>query len=314
MDEASEGESSMSDDIQFDRNFEAKPGIAEEIAPGVRRILCDNPSPFTFKGTNTYIVGKGEVALIDPGPDDQRHIDAILSALGNETVAHILVTHTHRDHSPAAAAIRAATGAKTYAEGPHRPARELHLGETAPLDSGGDDDFVPDVKLADGEVIEGKGYALETIYTPGHTANHVAFALRGTDILFSADHVMGWATSIVAPPDGSMSDYMNSLHKLEKRKESVYLPGHGGAVRNAHKLVAQYIEHREAREAAIMRKLSRGEADIPTIVQAIYIGLDPRLSKAAALTTFAHLETLVERELVATDGPLSLSGRYRDAT
>jgi glyoxylase-like metal-dependent hydrolase (beta-lactamase superfamily II) len=301
----------MTDEIQFDRSFDAKPGVAEEIAPGVRRILCDNPSPFTFKGTNTYIVGKGSVAIIDPGPADPQHIQAILAALGTETVAQILVTHTHRDHSPAAAAIRQATGSRTFGEGPHRSARELHLGETPPLDSGGDLDFVPDHALADGEVIEGKGYALETVYTPGHCANHVAFALRGTDILFSADHVMGWATSIVAPPDGSMSDYMASLHKLERRPESVYLPGHGAPVRNAHKLVQQYIEHREAREAAILRKLSRGESDIPGIVQAIYIGLDPRLTKAAALTTYAHLETLVERDLVQTDGSLSLAGRFR---
>lgn len=301
----------MSEEIQFDRSFDANPGVAEEIAPGVRRILCDNPSPFTFKGTNTYIVGKGSVAVIDPGPADPRHIEAILSALGNETVAQILVSHTHRDHSPAAAAIKKATGAKTFAEGPHRPARELHLGETPPMDTGGDDNFMPDHKLADGEVIEGKGYALEAVFTPGHTANHVAFALRGTDILFSADHVMGWATSIVAPPDGSMTDYMASLHKLEKRNEQTYLPGHGGVIRNAKKLVQQYIEHREARETAILRKLSRGESDIPGIVQAIYIGLDPRLAKAAALTTYAHLETLVERDLVKTDGLLSLDGRYR---
>lgn len=301
----------MSEDIQFDRNFEAKPGEIEEIAPGVRRILCDNPSPFTLKGTNTYLVGRGSVAIIDPGPADPRHIDAILSALRNETVAQILVSHTHRDHSPAAAAIAEATGAKTYAQGPHRPARALHLGEMPPLDSGSDEDFVPEFRLADGEVIEGEGYALEAVFTPGHTANHVAFALRGTDILFSADHVMGWATSIVAPPDGSMSDYMASLHRLARRPEGTYLPGHGGIVRDAHRLVQQYIEHREAREAAILRKLSRGESDIPGIVQAIYIGLDPRLTKAAALTTYAHLETLVERDLVQTDGALSLGGRYR---
>jgi glyoxylase-like metal-dependent hydrolase (beta-lactamase superfamily II) len=204
------------------------------------------------------------------------------------------VTHTHRDHSPAAEAIKQATGANIFAEGPHRSARALHLGETPPLDTGGDEDFMPDHRLADGEVIEGKGYALETILTPGHCANHVVFSLRDTGILFSADHVMGWATSIVAPPDGSMTDYMTSLHKLRERPESVYLP-----------------EHREARENAILRKLSRGESDIPGIVQAIYIGLDPRLAKAAALTTFAHLETLVERDLVTTESALSLGGRYR---
>lgn len=301
----------MSEEIQFDRTFEVKPGVPEEIAPGVRRILCDNPSPYTFKGTNTYIVGKGSVAIIDPGPADPQHIEAILAAVRNETVAQILVTHTHRDHSPAADAIKQATGANIFAEGPHRPARALHLGETPPLDSGGDEDFMPDYRLADGEIVEGKGYALETIFTPGHCANHVAFALRGTDMLFSADHVMGWATSIVAPPDGSMTDYMASLYKLRERPESVYLPGHGGAVKGARKLVTQYIEHREARETAILRKLSRGESDIPGIVQAIYIGLDPRLAKAAALTTFAHLETLVERNLVTTEDALSLGGRYR---
>ncbi len=301
----------MSEEIQFDRTFEVKPGVPEEIAPGVRRILCDNPSPYTFKGTNTYIVGKGSVAIIDPGPADPQHIEAILAAVRNETVAQILVTHTHRDHSPAADAIKQATGANIFAEGPHRPARALHLGETPPLDSGGDEGFMPDYRLADGEIVEGKGYALETIFTPGHCANHVAFALRGTDMLFSADHVMGWATSIVAPPDGSMTDYMASLYKLRERPESVYLPGHGGGVKGARKLVTQYIEHREARETAILRKLSRGESDIPGIVQAIYIGLDPRLAKAAALTTFAHLETLVERNLVTTEDTLSLGGRYR---
>lgn len=300
----------MAEEIEFDRSFNVKPGEIAEIAPGVRRILADNPSPFTFKGTNTYIIGKGSVAILDPGPADPRHIEAILSGLAGETIAQIIVTHTHRDHSPAAAAISDATGAKTYGEGPHRAARPLHLGETPPLDSGGDENFMPDHRLRDGEVIEGKGYALEAVATPGHTANHVAFALKGTDILFSGDHVMGWATSIVAPPDGAMGDYMASLHKLEARSEQRYFPGHGGEVRDAHKLVRQYIEHREAREAAILRKLSRGESDIPGIVQAIYIGLDPRLVKAAALTTYAHLETLLERKIVKADGPPSLSGRY----
>lgn len=301
----------MTDEISFDRNFEAVPEQMERVAPGVRRILADLPSPFTFKGTNTYVVGEGEVAVIDPGPHDSRHIEAILSALKGETITHILVTHTHRDHSPGAAALKAATGAKTYGEGPHRAARELHLGETVAMDTGGDESFVPDHALKDGETVEGKGFCIEAITTPGHCANHLAFALRGTDMLFSGDHVMGWATSIVAPPDGSMSDYMASLHKLEKRPETIYLPGHGNIVRDAKKLVGQYIEHREAREAAILRKLSRGESDIPGIVQAIYIGLDPRLTKAAAMTTYAHIETLVERDMVSADGGLSLDARYR---
>ncbi|MCW5680022.1 MAG: MBL fold metallo-hydrolase [Xanthobacteraceae bacterium] len=301
----------MTEEIRFNREFDAVPEQMEPVVPGIRRILADLPSPFTFKGTNTYVVGTGEVAVIDPGPDDPRHIEAILNGLRGETVTHILITHTHRDHSPGAAALQAATGAKTYGEGPHRPSRALHLGEAPAMDTGGDENFVPDHTLRDGDVIEGKGFAIEAITTPGHCANHLAFALRGTDALFSGDHVMGWATSIVAPPDGSMGDYMNSLHKLQGRPESFYLPGHGAPVPNAHKLLQQFVEHREAREAAILRKLSRGESDIPAIVQSIYLGLDPRLTKAAALTTYAHLETLLERNIVQADGGPSLEARYK---
>src|ERR1700736_1907582 len=223
----------MSEDIPFDRSFDLPPGRVDEVMPGVRRLLVDNPGPFTFKGTLTYIVGKDRVAIIDPGPIDEAHIAAVLDAVRGETVTHILVTHTHRDHSPAAARIKAATGAKTYAEGPHRAARPLHVGQPAPLEASAARDFRPDVALADGETVSGPGWALEAVTTPGHTANHMAFALKGTGVLFSGDHVMAWSTSIVAPPDGAMSDYMASLHKLKRRPEQIYLPRHGNPVRHA---------------------------------------------------------------------------------
>jgi glyoxylase-like metal-dependent hydrolase (beta-lactamase superfamily II) len=301
----------MPDDIPFDRTFDLAPGMPEEIAPGIRRLLADNPSPFTFKGTVSYIVGRGSVAIIDPGPDDDAHVAALLEAVRGETVTHIFVTHTHRDHSPAAARIKGATGALTIAEGPHRPARPLHVGEAARVEASADTEFRPDLALADGEVFVGNGWALEAVTTPGHTANHMAFALKGTDILFSGDHVMAWSTPVVAPPDGAMGDYMASLHKLAKRPETVYLPGHGGAVRNAPQFVAHYIRHREGREAAILHRLDQGPADIPALVRAIYIGLDSRLVAAAGLSVLAHLEDLVARGQVATEGPPSISGTYR---
>ena len=230
----------MPDDIPFDKSFNLAPGKVEEVMPGLRRLVANNPGPFTFKGTMTYIVGHGQVAVIDPGPDDERHVASILDAVRGETVTHILVTHTHRDHSPAAARVKAATGATVYAEGPHRPARALHVGETERLDAGGDQAFRPDVALADGAVVSGRGFTFEAVATPGHTANHMAFAYKEAQVLLSGDHVMAWSTTVVAPPDGAMSDYMASLEKLGRRNEQIYFPGHGekapwtGAQRFSH--------------------------------------------------------------------------------
>jgi glyoxylase-like metal-dependent hydrolase (beta-lactamase superfamily II) len=251
------------------------------------------------------------VAIIDPGPDDAAHIGALRDAVRNETVTHIFVTHTHRDHSPAVPAIKAATGAAVYAEGPHRAARALHIGEHNPLDASADRDFRPDVALKDGDVVTGDGWAIEAVTTPGHTANHMAYALKEKNTLFAGDHVMAWATSIVAPPDGAMSDYMDSLAKLARRKETIYFPGHGPAIADAPRFVNYYILHRKAREASILHRLSKGETDIPTIVRAIYIGIDPRLSGAAGLSVLAHLEDLVARGLAETDGQPSIDGVYR---
>jgi glyoxylase-like metal-dependent hydrolase (beta-lactamase superfamily II) len=301
----------MSDDLTFDKAFDLAPGRVEEVVPGVRRIVADNPGPFTFKGTLTYILGRGKVAIIDPGPEDENHIKAVLDAVRGETVTHIFVTHTHRDHSPATPAIKAATGATVYAEGPHRAARPLNAGEAPRMEASNDTDFRPDHALADGDVVSGDGWSLEAVTTPGHTANHMAFALKDSDLMFSGDHVMGWSTTIVAPPDGAMADYMSSLDKLTARKESVYLPGHGGAIREAPRFVAGLILHRKAREASILHRLGKGATDIATIVRAVYIGLDPRLVRAAGFSVLAHIEDLVARGAVATDGPPSINGVYR---
>jgi glyoxylase-like metal-dependent hydrolase (beta-lactamase superfamily II) len=299
------------DDVPFNRNFPLKPGVVEEVRPGVRRILCNNPSPFTFTGTVSYIVGRGKVAIIDPGPDDAAHAAALLDAVRGETVTHILVTHTHRDHSVNTPRIKMATGAPVYAEGPHRASRPRFESEKHNPESGADREFRPDVQVKDGDVIEGEGWRLETVATPGHTANHLAFAWPDRKFLLVGDHVMGWSTSIVAPPDGSMVDYMASLEKLAARGEDLYFSGHGPEIPDAQRYVRFLIRHRQAREVSILHRLSKGKADIPTIVRAIYIGIDPRLANAAGYSVLAHLEDLVSRGIVATDGDPVIGGTYR---
>ncbi len=302
---------SVNDDIPFNRDFPLKTGVIDEPAPGVRRLLCNNPSPFTFTGTLSYILGKGKVAIIDPGPDDDAHLTALLNAVRNETVTHIFVTHTHLDHSPGVPRIKAATGAIVYAEGPHRASRPKYVSEMRSSESGADRAFRPDVMLKDGEVVSGDGWRLEAVTTPGHTANHMAFAWPERGPSFVGDHVMGWSTSIVAPPDGSMVDYMASLDRLGQRDEDLYFSGHGPEIPEGPRYVRFLIRHRQAREASILHRLAKGEADIPTIVRAIYIGIDPRLLNAAGYSVLAHLEDLVGRGIVATDGDPVIGGTYR---
>lgn len=304
-------DSTDTDDILFNRDFPLKPGVVEEVLPGVRRVLCDNPSPFTFTGTVSYIVGRGKVAIIDPGPDNAAHAQALLDAVRGESVTHILVTHTHKDHSPNTPRIKAATGAPVYAEGPHRASRPRYESEKISTESGADRDFKPDVQLRDGELIHGEGWTLETVFTPGHTANHIAFAWPERKLMFIGDHVMGWSTSIVAPPDGSMVDYMASLERLAAREEDTYFSGHGPTIPDARRFVRFLTRHRKAREASILHRLAKGEADIPTMVRAIYIGIDPRLMGAAGYSVLAHLEDLVARGVVATDGDPVIEGTYR---
>ncbi|PBB87451.1 MULTISPECIES: MBL fold metallo-hydrolase [unclassified Mesorhizobium] len=296
--------------LEFETRFDPAYGQAVTVAPHVLRVTATNPSPFTFHGTNSYLVGRETLAVIDPGPDDDAHLETLLAAIGGRPVSHIFVSHTHRDHSPLAARLKARTGAALLAEGPHRPARALRIGEINPLDASADTAFVPDVALADGTLTHGDGWAIRTVLTPGHAANHAAFALEGTGILFSADHVMAWATSIVAPPDGAMADYMESLDRLIERDDRLLLPGHGGPVVAPRKFMRGLKTHRKMRERAILERIRDGDRTIKDMVAAIYRDTDPRLHGAAGLSVLAHLEDLVARGLVATAGDPAIDGIF----
>jgi glyoxylase-like metal-dependent hydrolase (beta-lactamase superfamily II) len=276
--------------IRFDRSFDAPYGGVVAVSPLIRRVLANNPGPFTFKGTSTAIVGRGRVALIDPGPDDPAHITALKRTLAGETLTHIFVTHTHRDHSAAARALKQWSGAPTYGFGPH--GRATPEGGIA-VEEGGDGDFVPDIRLSDGEIVECSGFTIEAVHTPGHTSNHICYALADEYALFPGDHIMGWSTTVVAPPDGDMAQYIASLTKLLARNDRVYWPAHGGAIRDPKRFVATNLEHRREREAQILAVLRDGIATIPEMVARIYIGLDPRLRPAAGLSVLAHLVQLV---------------------
>lgn len=285
-------------------------GETLRVSPLVRRRVCPNAGPFTASGTCSYVVGRGRVAIIDPGPDDPDHVAALLAAVAGETVACIAVTHTHRDHSPGARLLKARTGAPIVGCGPHRAARELAEGELPHLDASADREHRPDRELADGETIADEGWTLTALATPGHTMNHLAFGLSEENALFSGDHVMAWSTSVVAPPDGSMRAYMASLERLRERPETLYWPGHGGPVRDPRRFVRGLIGHRRQREAAIRARLAMGERGVAGIVSGVYQGLDPRLRGAAALSVFAHLEDLVERGIVRTHGSPRLEGTF----
>ena len=281
--------------IKFDTNFEPPFGKAVELSPLLRRITCNNPSPFTFKGTNTFIVGHGNVAVIDPGPDDDGHLAAILDAVRGESVSHILITHTHMDHSPLAAKLSSATGAKTYAAlSPSNPKVDSGLR----LDASIDRDFTPDVSLSDGNVMEGNGWALEAVFTPGHMSNHMSFCLKEEKALLVGDHVMAWATTVVAPPEGNMKDYMASLRKLLKRDEEIYYSAHGPESAKPLALVRGILAHRKMREEAVYNRVKAGDCKIGEIVASIYADVDPHLHAAAGLSTLAHLEHLMEKRRI----------------
>ena len=301
----------MPDELVFDTDFAVKPGESVRLSPLVRRVVANNPGPFTFKGTCSYIVGGDRVAVIDPGPDSAEHVENLLAAVRGETVTHILVSHTHRDHSPAAKALKAATGALIVGCSAHPRARVMEGSGANRLEASIDYDYAPDIALAEGDTVEGEGFCLRAVETPGHLANHLCFSLLAESALFSADHVMAWSTTVIAPPDGSMSAYMASLDKLRGRAETVYWPGHGGPVRDPQRFVRALVHHRRQREASIVTRLAEGDRTIPDIVRAIYQGLNPALLNPAGLSVFAHLEDLVARGIVATDGPPSLTGEYR---
>lgn len=277
--------------LAFDRNFDAVAGEAQAVSPLVRRIVANNASPFTFKGTSTFIVGRGQVAIIDPGPDDDDHLAALLHAVRGETVTHIIVTHSHADHSPLARRLQQVTGAITHAHGAVTAAE----GSGLRLDASIDHSFRPDVTIADGDVIAGNGWTLDAVFTPGHMSNHMCFGLREERALFAGDHVMAWATSVIAPPDGNMGHYFASLRKLLDRDDTVYHPGHGPSKSDPLPLVRGYLAHRRMREAAILQRVRDGAHGIDAIVAAIYADVDPRLHGAAAQSTRAHLDHLVEQ-------------------
>ncbi len=294
------------DDIPYDRQA-YKAGDVVEVSPLVRRLIAPNGGPFTFSGTCAYIVGRGAVAVIDPGPDDEAHMAALLDATKGEKIAHILVTHTHRDHSPGARRLRALTGAPILGCKPHVTIEHAPSGR---LDASHDLDHDPDQAMEDGERLSGDGYTLTAVHTPGHASNHLCFAFKEEKALFSGDHVMAWSTTIVAPPDGHMSDYMASLDKLRARQDTIYWPGHGGPVRDPQRFLRALSGHRRYRESAIVNAIGAGHDTIPTIVSKIYESLDPRLTGAASLSVLAHLEDLVARGLIDAGGPATLTARY----
>jgi len=272
---------------------EARPEVAEQVHPMVRRVLAANPSPFTFTGTQTYLVGTNEVAVIDPGPDLGTHVDAILAATAGERIAAILCTHTHRDHSPASRALAAASGAPIVGCAP------LAIADDGPrADAAFDFDYAPDRVLSDGESVQG----LRAVATPGHTSNHLCFALEGEGLLFTGDHVMGWSTTVIAPPDGDMTAYMESLDLLLGRDDRIYFPAHGPAIEKPHSHVRGLITHRRTREKQILKRLGEGVGRIPEMVATMYAAVDPRLHPAAGRSVLAHLRDLERRGLVREEG------------
>ncbi|HEY1125373.1 MAG TPA: MBL fold metallo-hydrolase [Sphingobium sp.] len=276
----------------------ADTGRAMALSPFVTRILASNPSPFTYEGTQTYLVGHADLAVIDPGPDDEAHLDALLAAIAGRPVRAIMCTHTHRDHSPGAAPLARLTGAPVIGCAP------LMLEDDGPrADAAFDPGYAPDQVLADGEAVVGEGWALSAVATPGHTSNHLCYALESEQALFTGDHVMGWSTTVVSPPDGDMTAYLLSLEKLIARDDAIYYPAHGEPIPQPRRLVRGTLGHRKMREGQILRHLERnGAATIPALVGAMYAAIDPRLHGAAGRSVLAHLIDLERRNLVAPEG------------
>ncbi|MGV3577657.1 MBL fold metallo-hydrolase [Brevundimonas sp.] len=296
--------------IPFVRDFDFAYGRRDQVSPLIQRVICENPGPFTFTGTGTYIVGRPDdgapVAVIDPGPIDDPHIHALQAAVEGRTVSHILVTHTHRDHSPLARPFADRVGAPILAMRP--PARETHA--SGALDEDEDEVFAPDVILTGGERIEGDGWTITALATPGHASNHMAFALEEENALFCGDHVMGWSTTVVAPPDGNMSDYLRSLDTVIAADFRTLWPTHGAPVTEVAPFLAAYRAHRLEREAQILSRIAAGDRTIAEMVPVLYAAVDQRLWPAASLSVLAHLIKLLEDGRVVSDGPPGLTATY----
>jgi len=295
--------------IPFKTEMDFTYGEVTKMSPLIRRVIANNPSAFTFTGTGTYIIGTGNVAVIDPGPLLDDHINAIVNALDEgESITHIVITHTHSDHSPAASPLKAITGATIYG---HEPIKLDNHDDGPKLDEDHDESYKPDRLVKDGDIIAGDNWTLEAVTTPGHMRNHICYALQEEKTLFTGDHVMGWSTSIVAPPDGSMYDYMASLDKLLERDDTVYLPTHGPAIDDPQNFVRAYIEHRRGRENQIIGQLKAGQTNIREMVSILYADVDKRLHPAAALSVFAHIQDLEQRGLVkSAPSPATLNGSF----
>ncbi len=286
--------------LTFDREFTAPHGAAVALSPRVTRVLAPNPGPFTFRGTGVYLVGTHDsVVVIDPGPDLAGHVAALRHAIGGRRLSHILITHTHRDHSPAAAALKAWSGARTFAmaAAPQPPDTGVPDGDAA-MDEAHDRDFVPDETVRDGQVIAADGFTLTCVATPGHTAGHMAYALEEEGALFCGDHVMGWSTSVIAPPDGNMGAYMASLQKLIARKDRILYPTHGAPITAPRPFLKALLAQRRMREGQVLAAWRQGARDAGVIARRLYPAIAPVLATAAAVQVRAHLAHLAEQGLL----------------
>jgi glyoxylase-like metal-dependent hydrolase (beta-lactamase superfamily II) len=292
--------------IPYVREMIFEYGRCDQVSPLIRRVVADNPGPFTYLGTGTYIVGHGEVAVIDPGPAIDAHLEAILATTAGERVSHILVTHHHIDHSPLAGPLAKRTGAKVYG----------CAVKTAPVEDAvkveaGYDDFTPEISVCGGAIIAGEGWTMEAIATPGHTSNHICYALAEENALFSGDHIMGWSTTVITPPDGDMGAYLQSLELIKARRFDTLWPTHGPPVRGVTPFIKAYIEHRRERERQILERLAVGETTIKAMVPTIYAAVDPRLHPAAARSVHAQMIELVRSGRVVAEGAPGLDSEYR---
>ncbi len=294
-------------DIPFIRDFEPKYGALVRISKNVRRLVANNSGPFTAWGTNVYVVGKDEVFVFDPGPNLNAHFEVLLQSLGNEKVNGIFITHHHMDHSPLAARLAQHFGCLTYGIGaPEKPA----AGQDIKLEAGEDYSFQPKVTIKDGQVFTGNGWSIEAVHTPGHTSNHVCYGVLGDNGLICGDHIMGWATSVVIPPDGDMDDYLRSLQKVQLRNYDVLWPGHGAPIDQPARFIRAYIDHRQKRNMQILQQLGKGQRRIKDIVPVIYADTDPGLYPAASISVLSHMIFLIKSGKVIGDGPPGLKTSY----
>lgn len=300
----------MSHQIQFHKHLDFEYGKVEQISPMIRRIIANNPSPFTYYGTGTYILGHQEVAVIDPGPANEEHVNALLNALEGERITHIFITHTHNDHSPATPMVQAHFPAPSYGYGPHGAGKIRH---GIQIEEGGDMDFKPDHRVTQGQIIEGQGWSVECVYTPGHTSNHMCYQLREEKALFTGDHVMGWSTSVIAPPDGDMTEYMNSLDLLLERDDEIYWPTHGPAITDTKDFVRSFIAHRLHREQQVLDNIREGKTDIGAIVSVIYANHPKTLHPPASLSVYAVILRLISQGRVrCDDANPNLKSKFHD--